>query len=227
MNVINLISRNICTLLIFLSTCFFSSYLFASASHLLPNDIKVPNDLDSINTTFESNDGWFIGGYKIIDESNAAVVVFVPNDESAIKYWSLDTGYVSQFFKVNDSFYVLSSAGEALKIEKDRLVATSYKVKPKSTLIVEEPYLIACHPRGWAKLSSVNTGSCYRLDGVWDIDLSWTHIGIPPKLCDGNLKVLITTNKSWSVVSIDLETGETLQSRKVAKPKSDVSLCEL
>ncbi|WP_149980104.1 hypothetical protein [Pseudoalteromonas rhizosphaerae] len=230
MNVINQINKSICILSVTMSAFFlFSNNLLAASMYLLPNGNEVSIELDSVSTVFDSDNGWLLGGYKIINGSNASYVSFIPYNKEPIKYWPLTRGYVSQFFKANNKFYVISSAGDALQIEDDGLTSTGFKVKPKSTVVAEKPYLIACHPRGWAKLSSINTGSCYRLDGTWDIELSWTQINIPPKLCNGNLKVLITTNKdqNWDVITLDTETGKTLTSKKIAKPKHEMSLCEL
>jgi hypothetical protein len=231
MNVIKRIKLSRLGGILFLCAFYTISGCVAAASiFVLPNGERISTELDSIDTVFSSDNGWLLGGYKVEKNgNNLAFVSFIPSNDTPAAYWPLDEGYASQFFKHNNELYVMSSAGKAMKINASGLSDTDFKVKPKSILIIDEPDLIACNPRGWAKLSATNIGSCYRLDGTWDIKLSWTDIGFPPKICNGDLSVLVTTNKNrqLDIFVIDTETGALLSTRKIDKPNKGQSVCEL
>lgn len=231
MNVIKRIKLSRLVGILFWCAFYSISGCFAAASiFLLPNGERISTELDSIDIVFSSNNGWLLGGYKVEKNgNNLAFVSFIPSNGDPAAYWPLDEGYASQFFKHKNEFYVMSSAGKVMEINASGLSATDFVVKPKSILIMDEPDLIACNPRGWAKLSAMNIGSCYRLDGAWDIKLSWTDIGFPPQICNGDLNVLVTTNKNrqLEIFVIDSETGELLSTRKIDKPEKNQSICEL
>ncbi len=230
MNVIKIISSR--TRVLLLMGIYFSASggAIANSVFISPLGEKVDSELDSISVSLNSENGWLLGGYKEEEDgNNVPYISLVPIDGAKARYWPLTEGYASQLFEREGESYVLLSTGKTLKIESMEISLADFQFKPNSLLVTDEPELIACTKIGWAKLSSSTIASCYRVDGAWDIDVYWTRMDVPPKVCGGDLKVLVSSDRQrkWEVLVLDQKTGKQLSSKKVDKPEVAASICQL
>lgn len=231
MNVIKRHSKSICVTLFSLVFFFTTNSIAAANSYFTsPLGKKINTDLDSVNVSLSSKFGWILGGYiEEEDGNNLPYLSLIPNDDTASTYWPLDEGYASQLFEKEGKYYTLLSTGKALKINDLGLSLADFKFKPNSLLITQAPNLVACTRVGRSKLSSSKVASCYQIDRAWDVSVYWTRMDIIPDVCDGNLKVLVGTDykRNWEVITLALETGEKLSSKKVLKPELGAAVCRL
>lgn len=230
MNVIKLI--NSCSRVLLLMGIFFSANESAIASTVFMSPLgeKINSELDSISVSLNSKNGWLLAGYKEEDDgNNVPYISLVPIDGTKARHWPLTGGYASQLFEREGESYVLLSTGKTLKIENMEISLADFQFKPNSLIVTDEPELIACTKIGWAKLSSSTIASCYRVDGTWDVDVYWTRMDVPPEVCGGKLKVLVSSDRQrkWEVIILDQKTGNQLSSKKVDKPEVAASICQL
>lgn len=192
---------------------------------------KIITELDNVNVSLNSRIGWIFGGYKISDNGeNLPYLSIVPTDGSATKSWPLGEGNPLQFFHKKDNDYLLLSTGKVVKVVYSGVSNSELEFKPDSLVISSEPTLIACTSIGFVrKLTASKMSSCYRVDKTWDVELYWTRMDIPPMICEGNLKVLVSTDKrrKWEVVVLDQDTGKQISSKVVGKPQGGESICNL
>ena len=232
MNFIKQISSRTCvlslTIGIFLAV---SGGAIANTVFVSPTGEKIVSELDNVNVSLNSEIGWILGGYKISDNGeNESYLSIVPIDGTYAKYWSLGEGDPLQLFERKDNYYLLLSTGKALKVEYTGLSESDFQFKPNSLLLEIEPKLLACTTIGFIrKLSASKMANCYRVDGAWEVDVYWTRMDVPPEVCDGDLKVLVSTDKrrKWEVIVLDQNTGNQLSSKIVVEPKLGASICQL
>lgn len=204
--------------------------VIANSDFTSPLGKKINTELDSVSVSLNSTLGWILGGYiEERDGNNLPYISLIPNNGTASKIFLLDEGYASQLFEREGKYYVLLSTGKALKINGLGLSLTEFQFKPNSLIITQEPKLVACTRVGRTKLSSSKIASCYQIDRAWDTDVYWTRMDITPDVCDGNLKVLVGVDKkqNWEVMTLSLETGKELSSKKVIKPELGAAVCQL
>lgn len=202
----------------------------ADSDFTLPLGKKIHTEFDSISNSLNSTFGSILGGYiRNKDGENIPYISLIDENDTTSKYWPISEGYISQFFEREGKYYALLSTGKALKVNKQGLSDASFEFKPNSLIIAQTPVFIACTKIGRSKLSSSKVASCYQIDGAWDADVYWTRLDIEPSICDGNLKVLVGVDQkqNWKVVTLNIETGQELSSKKVAKPKLSAPICQL
>jgi len=231
MNVIKQISGNIRMLLLSMAMLFFiCSSAFANSVFVSPLGAKLDTELDNVNVSLKTKFGWVLGGNKIIDNGeNVSYLSIIPIDGTNAKYWPLGEGYSSKLFERKGNYYVLLSTGETLKIERTGLSETDFQLKPNSLIVAIEPNLVACTTLGiFVRKLSSKMASCYRADGAWDVDVYWPSYLAQPEVCGDKIKVLVRSGKrKWQVIVLELQTGKQLTSKKVAKPKGGLSVCQL
>ena len=232
MNVIKQISG--CSRILLLSMAIFlaiNGSAIAKSVFVSPIGEKISTELDSVNVSLKSKVAWILGGHKKADNGEYEPYLgIIPINGTSTKYWPLGEADPLQIFERKGHYYALLSTGNVLKVEHAGLSEADFKFKPNSLLLAIEPEMVACTSIGFLrKLSASKMANCYRVDGTWEIDVYWTRMDVPPKVCDGNLKVLISTDRrrKWEVIVLDQKTGNILSSKKVDKPELGATICQL
>lgn len=166
----------------------------------------------------------YLAGFKIDKEgTNHPHIAKIPNDLSAISYWSFEK-IPNDIFIYQKNIHSVSTDGEVYKLKKNDWHLTSLMFPPDSQVVYSDNYsnLIVCYPATLAK-AVVRQSGCKSLNNQWQQNFVWqTHT---PKMCNGKLYAIAQEKDSHIFRKIDITTGKEISSSQLKQIPED--LCSL
>jgi len=167
--------------------------------------IEVKTKLDNTYYAYTVLDGIYLAGF-VIDKNgeNHPYIVYVNNELSNMIHWAQNNS-VEQVFSLNDEVFLLDEEGNIKVNKNSEWVKSALHLLPKSVIVHNDGYLIACIPAPIAK-SNVDNGGCYSPEKGWFVKLSWREI--KPQVCGSYLIAIEDFSMDIQGYKINVDTGK-------------------
>lgn len=184
-------------------------------------------DLSAVSISGEYSGRYLASGFKNNAGYISYYIVEIDRESGKSHYWKL-TDEVSQFIERKGSLYGVSNDGKLLKLEGDEW-KPDFTIKPRSYVVQSDP-LIAC---SWGDDTldpryRLDPG-CYSPDLGWKNDAFWSATIVEPKICHGQLKVLVSYHRKqalhWEILVMSPESGEEIGHIPTSEPTLGMDVC--
>ncbi|WP_035482585.1 hypothetical protein [Gallaecimonas xiamenensis] len=184
-------------------------------------------ELSAISISGEYSGRYLASGFKNNAGYISYYIVEVDKGNGKSRYWKL-ADEVSQFIERKGNLYAVSNGGKLLKLEGDEW-KPDFTIKPRSYVVQSDP-LIAC---SWGDDTldprhRLDPG-CYSPDLGWKNDVFWSATIVEPKICHGQLKVLVSDHRKhalhWEILVMNPESGEEIGQIPTPEPRLGMDVC--
>ncbi|EKE68490.1 hypothetical protein [Gallaecimonas xiamenensis] len=193
------------------------------------NNKKYHSELTTLYSAIHFSDRFFVSGF-IDKKGNDSYFIKEINPENGTSVSWQQKNKIFQFYALANKLYAVRDERQIIKLEDNQWVLEK-EIKPRSYVIQTEP-LIACT---WGQDT---LDSRYRLDPVcyspdlgWQKDVFWTTTAVEPKICHGQLRVLVSYHTKhalhWEVMVMDPEDGQEIIRVPFSGTKRGLDLCSI
>ncbi|WP_148049771.1 hypothetical protein [Gallaecimonas pentaromativorans] len=214
-------------MLIAASPCSAAEIHFGDYGRVYINGKEYRSGLTAIYSVFSFSNRFFVSG--LIDkEGSDSYFIKEINPENGTSVSLPQENKISQFYELKNNLYAVRDERQIIKLEDNQRILEK-EIKPRSHVIQPEP-LIAC-TWGQDTLDSRHRLDpvCYSPDLGWQKDVFWTTTAVEPKICHGQLKVLVSYHRKhalhWEILVMSPESGEEMGHIPTSEPTLGMDVC--